>query len=224
MWTLNWIHCELIWKWCCLRFRFHSHMNEKTTVKNYFGIQQDVDTGTGEKCIHALNLNGYLHFLLASHISYVNRNFKFHSEREIHWFGSVHTAQRQTPTEILIGFCANLPLSVPVLVSGSVSTLIFERHLLAMTLNQHAGHSSAGLDTLTARFSSLLLKTKTSFPPTSCKARTSFVSRFSTKKMTPSGWFAYWNSSRIWNDENICCWLPTKCWNFSVKEVRFCNN
>ena len=62
-------------------------------------------------------------------------------------------------------------------------------YLFAITLNQHPGQSSAGLDTETARFSSLLLKTNTSFPATNCKARTSLVFGFSTKNITPSGWF-----------------------------------
>ena len=37
-------------------------------------------------------------------------------------FGGVHTAQRQTSTEIPIGLCVNLSVSVSVSVSDSVNT------------------------------------------------------------------------------------------------------
>ena len=221
MWTLNWIHYELIWKWCCLRFRLHSHMNEKTTVKNYFGIQQDVDNGTGEKCIYALNLNGYLHFLLASHISYVNRNFKFHWEREIHWFGSVHTAQRQTPTEILIGFCANLPLSVSVFVSSSVNTLLF---VLNVTCWQWPWTSRRG----TVQRGSIhwppdsrlcCWKQKQVFLRQVVRQEPLLCHDFPQRKWHPLAGSRIGTQVESGMMKNTCCWLPAKYWNFSLVRI-----
>ena len=64
---------------------------------------------------------GELFLKLLARIGEWHQNLSEKTVDCVEWCGGVHTAQRKTPTQIRIGFCANLSVPVSVSMSGSVN-------------------------------------------------------------------------------------------------------